>query len=495
MAVSMGSDYIAALTERGGLCMFCDSQGDEGADYSAPVLLGGVGYAAGDELHNVAGGTYASDLVLGLDPGGQMPDLTQARTKPHTFNNERIVMVSAGDTHTCCVTDSGVVWAWGSNASGELGLGDTKRQHAPVAWHTDTCAGSPAVMVACGDMHTLVLTRDKRVWSCGKGLYGQNGQPHTKAVLTPARVAGLDSIVMVAAAQKHCMAVGEDGRVWTWGLGGRNLLGFDAPQNTQYHTPTCLGVDAFGGSAVELVAAGCFHSAAVTVEGELWVWGEGTCGILGLGDSRPRLTPTLVQGGLRADWDGARVRLVACSDQHSIVLTSDGAVWTFGDGIGSTMGHHHVENVMVPTRIAQTAFGGADIVTVAAYGNASAAVTADGLLYCWGAGNLGNGPAYAYALQPTPVAASLAPGLRVGRGCAMPRAAAVAVCMGMLATAPAKGATTRARAHAAHKSTDSIIALLPDEVVQVVAMKYAELSGHTSSWARGSCACWPCARA
>ena len=60
------------------------------------------------------------------------------------------------------------------------------------------------------------------------------------------------------------------------------------------------------------------------------------------------------------------------------------------------------------------------------------AVTAEGVLYSWGSGALGHGHPnlQALVLVPTAVAATLPPGARVARTCAVPRRHILAFCMG-----------------------------------------------------------------
>lgn len=46
--------------------------------------------------------------------------------------------VSAGDSHTLAIKSDGTLWAWGYNADGQLGLGDTTQRTSPVQVGTDT---------------------------------------------------------------------------------------------------------------------------------------------------------------------------------------------------------------------------------------------------------------------------------------------------------------------------------------------------------------------
>ena len=74
------------------------------------------------------------------------------------------------------------------------------------------------------------------------------------------------------------------------------------------------------------------HSLAVSTEGALYSFGCGERGRLGHGDERERLSPNLVRA-----FKGARVRCAAAGELHSCVLTESGLVYAFGDGtLGQT---------------------------------------------------------------------------------------------------------------------------------------------------------------
>jgi len=132
-------------------------------------------------------------------------------------------------------------------------------------------------------------------------------------------------------------------------------------------TPRSLGLDAFAGSGVVFVVVGDMHSAAVTERGDLWMWGYGSRGALGLSYQVQRLVLTLVGAGQASPWAGSRVRMVSCGFDHTLVLTKDGAVWSCGKQFNGANGHAKEENdVLVPMRIAQNRFGGAPIVHMTA---------------------------------------------------------------------------------------------------------------------------------
>jgi len=100
-------------------------------------------------------------------------------------------------------------------------------------------------MVACGDYHTLVLTRAGEVWACWHGREGQTGSAILRAsVHVPERVAGLPAVTLVAAGDTFSSAVSQDGQVWLWGDCRAGRLGFPPvpPQARTSAVPTSLGL-------------------------------------------------------------------------------------------------------------------------------------------------------------------------------------------------------------------------------------------------------------
>lgn len=93
-------------------------------------------------------------------------------------------------------------------------------------------------------------------------------------------------------------------------------------------------IDALSGIRCVAVAAGELHSAAVTVDGDLYCWGDGFVGQLGMGDKRPRLIPEQVKGELEDEC----ISNVSLGARHSLVVTEDGEVFSFGLGRFGVLG-------------------------------------------------------------------------------------------------------------------------------------------------------------
>jgi len=179
--------------------------------------------------------------------------------------------MSTGRRYTAGVTKDGALWSWGEGYHGQVGHGDKAPRWRPERFDREMFGGSPAVVVACGGMHTVVLTAVGCVWSCGLGDDGRLGHVNQTDQLMLALVAGDQfretHIVMVAAGRDHSMVLDADGTVWTWGYDNQDQLGLNDEQRRL--VPTRLDGKALGGAATVLVTRGYAHTVVVTVGGAL----------------------------------------------------------------------------------------------------------------------------------------------------------------------------------------------------------------------------------
>jgi len=388
-------------------------------------------------------------LGLGTDVHQLLPSHVGGRK---VFSGESLVMVATREKHTAGVAKDGALWSWGDGHFGQLGHGDRKPRQRPQRLGKERFGGSPAVMVACGGGHTLVLTAAGLVWSCGYGFFDQLGHGDHKDKLRLTLVADKQfrkaHIVMVAAGGCHSVALGAEGQVWTWGFKGHWKKGNG--KNHGAAVPMLLAGKALGGASAVLVAAGDGHTVAVSRDGALWAWGRGEEGQLGLGNLTNRLVPMRVGGEQEF---GGQVLMAACGDWHTLAVTKAGTLWLWGRGGDGMLGLNDTNDRLVPTQVEAQHFGNAKIVSVAAGATQSAAVTEHGRLYTWGEGSrveeetfssseedeeaeevevpsgLGHGDGET-KLVPTPVAPALLQGARVGRCYGLPPLHALAFVMG-----------------------------------------------------------------
>jgi len=286
-----------------------------GEDFTALVDEHGEVWAFG------SGGPH---LGLGTDADQVLP----ARVFGRDLFGDVVVLVATGEKHTAAVAADGSLHTWGDGSHGKLGHGDLELRSRPTRLGKELLARSPAVQVACGLKHTVVITTAGRVWTCGWGFRGRlgHGDAESKWELTQVGIdLGGAQIVYVAAGDAHTTAVGADGSVWTWGFGKYGGLGLNDEQDRL--VPTKMEGEALGGEKVVLMAMGKAHSVAVVDDGTLFVWGNGGYCQLGLGGNIIRLATA----GVNAEaFGGSRVLTVACGYGHTLVVTEDGAIFSFG---------------------------------------------------------------------------------------------------------------------------------------------------------------------
>ena len=135
-------------------------------------------------------------------------------------------------------------------------------------------------------------------------------------------MAGLRGVVDIDAGEHHSIAVTAEGGLYTWGPGW--AIGHGGDLTTQRLVPTKVAGGGIGEAVVVQVAAGDFHSMALTAAGQLWTWGYGEKGQLGHGGIEHLAVPRVVDGV-----EGA-VAGMASSGAHSLATTIDGRVLAFG---------------------------------------------------------------------------------------------------------------------------------------------------------------------
>ena len=96
-------------------------------------------------------------------------------------------------------------------------------------------------------------------------------------------------------------------------------------QQTQ---PRPKKVEAFAGQRVLAVSAGLEHSLAVTAADGVWSWGSGGLGKLGHGDQHQQLLPKKIEA-----LAGRRVVAVSAGDVHSLAITADSSVLSWGSSV------------------------------------------------------------------------------------------------------------------------------------------------------------------
>jgi alpha-tubulin suppressor-like RCC1 family protein len=192
---------------------------------------------------------------------------------------------------------NGQVFVWGENRHGGFANGSKSEATAPPV--AITTLPGPVDTLSTSGTHTLARLRDGRVFAWGQNASGQLGDGTTSERLTPVAIP-LTNVTQVAAGVSHSLARRADGSVMSWGEA--NFTGLNRGQNTLVPTRIDSLAD------IDAVAAGYWASAALRRDGVVFVFGESRPGsseaTLGDGSFAIRRTPVLarqVDGGGRVD--------------------------------------------------------------------------------------------------------------------------------------------------------------------------------------------------
>ena len=250
------------------------------------------------------------------------------------------------------IKTNGTLWAWGENSAGQLGIGNTQAQTAPVQVGADT----DWKQVAAGCSSVLALKTDGSLWGWGFNMYSELFG-HEGKQLSPVRLGSETDWEQVVVIDFRAYAVKKDGTLWAWGDNANNLLGFNTPTEEettaegnpvdvvtvpQITTPT--HVTAIEGKI--LTISGCENTLSVAtgtdgVIEKVWMLGSNTDGALGdgkgLGNGNKDIpfAKVPVHPSLKSSLKFAGM---SSGQNYTMMLTDDGDIWGWGCNRGGQLG-------------------------------------------------------------------------------------------------------------------------------------------------------------
>ncbi|PRP87288.1 S-layer protein [Planoprotostelium fungivorum] len=241
----------------------------------------------------------------------------------------RIASLAAGKNHALLLEEGGRLYSWGYNPCGQCGV-----PHGPILKDLQLIDFPHNIFesitgCAAGDNHSLALTSEGRLFSFGHNDLGQLGNPEAQAFATTLVEFPLSpKITRIACGLAHSLALTEDGKVFSWGWGGYGQLGDGHTEDRQ--RPVEIEVFKNLQKKVKAIACGGWHSMALTEDGQVYTWGWGEFGALGHGDKTAKNEPTLLDTFSK---DKITIKTITAGSRHSLFGADDGRV--FGCGLSS----------------------------------------------------------------------------------------------------------------------------------------------------------------
>lgn len=201
---------------------------------------------------------------------------------------------------------------------------------------------------------------------------------------------------------RHTGVITKDGDLYTFGTGKWGVLGHGDETSVNFDKPKLVEYFKNNNIKIKKICLGDFHSLALTTDGDLYSWGfEGDKGILGFFRRDP--------GALGHDtWKscnlpkrinyfydkGIKIKDISCSVLHSVALSTEGRLYTFGKGAFGLLGSGSTRDQKLPEEVEllkllyqENSLN--EIVKIDCADEYTGALTKGGDLYVWGKNNSG----------------------------------------------------------------------------------------------------------
>lgn len=339
-------------------------------------FMNAVAYTGGTSLSWIAVSATASVVhairsdgtlwAWGSNAAGQLGDGTgTTRSSPIQIGTSSWIAVSSNGSTTAAIRVDGMLFAWGDNVFGELGDNTVVGKLSPVQIGTS----SWSIISVGGGWSMSAITIDGRLFTWGyNAAAGRLGDGTTVNRSSPVQI-GTSSWIAVSTGRDHTAAIRLDGALFTWGFGNNGRLG----DNTTISKSSPVQI---GSSSWTAASAGFAHTVAIRLSGALFTWGnnlEGQLGDVSTPIGSNRSSPVQVGS---SSWVAISTIL---SDTTSAIRFSDRYLFTWGKNNLGQLGQNDIINRSSPTQVGSSSWS-----LINSSQNVGGAVDIAGRLFVWG---------------------------------------------------------------------------------------------------------------
>ncbi|XP_066503891.1 probable E3 ubiquitin-protein ligase HERC1 isoform X4 [Hoplias malabaricus] len=208
--------------------------------------------------------------------------------------------------------------------------------------YSRTCASPDSIQT--GEAAMVSETCEVYVW--GSNSSHQLVEGTQEKILQPKLAPSFSDAQTIEAGQYCTFVISSDGSVRACGKGSYGRLGL-GDSNNQSSLKKLTFEPHRAIKKVSSSKGSDGHTLAFTSEGEVFSWGDGDYGKLGHGNSSTQKYPKLIQGPLQ----GKVVVCVSAGYRHSAAVSEDGELYTWGEGDFGRLGHGDSNSRNIPTLV------------------------------------------------------------------------------------------------------------------------------------------------
>uniref|UniRef100_A0A6Q2YDP6 non-specific serine/threonine protein kinase n=2 Tax=Esox lucius TaxID=8010 RepID=A0A6Q2YDP6_ESOLU len=308
--------------------------------------------------------------------------------------------VCAGETHFAVVTVEKELYTWsvqsGAKMVGQLGHGDQASYRQPRK--VERLQGKAIRQVACGADFTACVTDEDQMYMFGSDYYGCIGveNEHGMEVLVPVQLEFFEErpVRQVSCGDNHVVVLTHSGDLYSWGCGEHGRLGLDCEDD--FNSP--MQVEVPKGAIISSVSCGLDGTFFLTESGKVLACGNNDMNKLGLnlGVSGLKNLPGEAYQGipytttltLVKQLARYKIQAISAGKTHTAAIDERGRLMTFGCNKYGQLGVKDFKKHQ-GVQLLLGPFGGKVVNKVSCGDGFTMAATEDNQIFAWG--NAGNG--------------------------------------------------------------------------------------------------------
>ena len=323
---------------------FEGAHGHKEKDVFPPKIISSLNHiisiSVGDN-HCVCLDNDGNIFTFGRNEDGELGinDYTRYTSIPQKVNLPPCTQISCGDNHTICLSERGKVYSFGENYFGELGIGiNDDNVYCPQLIETL----KDIEFIECGGNHSFCKTLNNEIYCWGGNSDSQLGLGNTDDQNTPILCSSLsnEDVIDIKCGHNHTLVLTSNGNVLSCGKNEDGQLGRETGGN---YSTSFQKIDDL--SEIIRIECGKYHSMCIDINNDLYVFGYNYFGQLGLGDTDNRHKP-IKHPSLSNIID------ISNGGFHSFVKTSNNEIYAFGNNEYSQLGiKTEHDNQITPIRV------------------------------------------------------------------------------------------------------------------------------------------------